>query len=561
MSAFAAFKSSKQENIAPPKCLPYLLDSMASGSTFTPSFSNIIFKNESIVYGLKVGDVLIVKGIYIIKALLGNVCINNIHRLSMRSAYRIFTNTCESLPTISCNPIEPTGHQKLSHSLFPDADAVVEITNLDCGLSALGEFYSPLKGIYYHPLGRYTFELVLQAHEPVSSVHFNSHVNRNLNRLCRELKKTAVFGVSTSGKSTVARTLVNCALLAGNSEVAYLDLDFESSCAAIPGCLSLTIHEMPVFGSFTPAKEKNHPKDLHCYFGLESYQELPRKYLAACRKLISHYNNNILGNIPLIVKYPSCIKGFGRKLLLQITEFLQPDELVYLSHRNAVELERFEAEIFEAQDNPDTEVLVEFRQLCRVVVLPGTRRASEISKRELLVRNKLLYFHRNSEGSFEFQCLLESLPLKLSFDYVSAFCVITYDLDESLLERVDILAEASIMGLFSYSGEIAQKNMYIRGSDFDSVHADFLCLCMVHSVDRKKRHFNIYLPNNCNAKFESILSRGNKLILARGEGKIPIVDMIPSVPVDVLPYIDSVAKKRVGSVWKPRRGISRKNQG
>ena len=496
----------------------------------------------------------------------GTVLVNNIHPVPVGSTHSIVTNTCECLPLISCNQNED--YVSELSQLMPDFDAVIELMNHDEGLSSIGDYYPPLEEHFYRKESQYTFQLVHDNSEmcvPVTSIYLNHLTHRNLALVSKDFQVAVVFGAPTSGKTVIARTILNNALFFTSGEVAYLDLDVELTSLEVPGCLSLTIHQTPIYGSFVPSKRSANPDDLHCYWGFEAFLEMPHRYLSICKRLISHYYVKLKArDIPLVVRFPSFIKGYGKQLLLKLTKALKPDHFIYLSHKNAVELNGFVAEAFEAEDNPDSEVIAEFKELANVTSLRGTRRAPEVSKRELHVRNKLLYFHQTSNNTFHFQSLLFNSPRTLPFDHALAFSVLNYNVDDaSLYERIDYLAEASVMGIFFYDGsEIPARGLYLNGSDFLKLETHFICLCMVHSIDHKHRHFNIYLPHLDQAlNIEKALHEDSKLLLARGEGKVPPVDMIPPSIDALIPYVDSAAKKKIGGVWKPRRGISRKNQG
>lgn len=565
MSAFAAFKPSiSMETLTLPKPLPNLLDSMATTSNFKQRNSNSIFKSESLIFGLKTGEFLILRGQYTLKVLRGNVLINNIHVVPIGNVLPIYTNTCESLPVISSNATEENNDQAATStfSLLPECDSVIELGNLDVGLPQIGDLFPPLEGHFYPKQSQYTFDLV-NSEDRVFSMHFNSYSHRILSKISKDCSTVVVFGVSTSGKTTVAKTLLNNAFSQGKKEVAYLDMDVESTSASIPGCISITIHGQPVLGSFVPSTKSPHSMDMHCYWGFNSFLNMPQKYIDTCMKIIAHYQEHIAPlDIPLIVKYPSCIRGYGRSVLVQLTESLRPNHLIYLTHNNATELDGFEPDAFEAQDNHDTEVLADFKPYTNISILRATRKSPEISKSDLISRNKLLYFHQLDEG-FDFLPILCNSPLKFSFNQIIGFSVLSYKLDASLLSRIDVLAEATIMGLFVNNGKLKLDDLYINGEELVAADIELVCLCIVHSVDRKNRHFNIYIPNreHIAKNIQWILESKRNLVLARNEGNIPIVDLIPVTTNGLdLPYVDSSLKKRVGGVWKPRKGISRRNQ-
>lgn len=571
MSAFAALRSPVplvSLDLSSP--LPELAERMALRSTFVPSFRNTIYKPESIICSLRVGEIVLVQGNYNIKVLRGSMAVNNIHRVSCGDSHRIVNNSCESLAVLSCNEKDVDTCCSLETLFVSTADAVVELTNLDNGLMDIGEFYPPLEGHYYSRQSRYSFEIIddsTATEIPISSVYFDDRSLRSLTKASREWKICVVFGVPTSGKTLVSKTIMNNIIIANGKNVAFLDLDVESSNSTVPGCLSLCVHDTPVFGSLTPTNRVGNSLDLHVYWGHKSFLDQPQRYFDLCRQLIKHYQENIsTKGIPLLVRFPSCIKGFGKEILQDVTELLKPDQFVYLTHNKAIELNGYEPDQFESQDNPDAEVLAGFKVVNSVIIIRGTRRSFNISKKELFVRNKLLYFHQTQDNFFEFKPIIDTPPLRISFNYVLGFGVLDYNLDTpSLVGRVDCLAEATIMGLFAYKGDkTTNKSLYLSGEELDGLKTKFICLCIVHSVDHSTKYFNIYLPQGGEVRqsIDTFLQQKFKLVFARGEGSIPTVEMIPTASKSLdLPYIDSTIKKRVGGIWKPRKGIARKNQG
>lgn len=569
MSAFAAFKPASSEVYVESKvdALPVLLESMATCSSFVPSFSNTILKPNSILHGLHKDEYLIFRGNYTLKVHSGAILLNNLHPVVVGSSHLVITNSSESLPIISCcseNRSELESNDL--NQLFPSHDSIIEIFNVDNGLPEIGDLYPPLEDHYFKGPSAYSFELILpDLIINCTTVYLDRHTQRSLVKLAKESSTLVVYGVPTSGKTTIAKSLLNTALLLGNLEVAYLDLDPESTSALMPGCLSYTLHSKPVYGSFLPSQKSSNPKDLHYYWGFQSYLTSPLRYLQLCGELIQHHQGSDC--VPLIVKFPSYIKGYGRDILAKIVQLLEANHLIYLTHRNAVQLNGFEAsDAFEAQDNPDSEVTAPFREFTAVKSLRAVRKSSEISKKDLFVRNKLLHFHQTEEGNFDFKPIISQLPSRLSFKYISAISVLNYDLDDtSLAFETNKLAEATIMGIFvSPQKKFKTDGLYLNGLDFLSMNCQFICLCLVHSLDLDNNFVNLYLPldSNCPEKLQIHLEKGKKLILARGEGVIPSVEMVTMDRFEpIVPYIDSAAKKRIGGVWKPRRGISRKNQG
>ncbi|GEQ68836.1 hypothetical protein JCM33374_g2505 [Metschnikowia sp. JCM 33374] len=578
MSAFAALR--KQQDIHD-YCYPHPLKGLLAGPVETSNFQftieNSIFTPSSVIVGLLPSQYLVVHGVYQLTVIRGVCLANNTHEIPCGVSFPVITSSAESLPTIaSPDHIQPTSEAQTNESkhhkngkILPEFATVVELSNWDLGIEKIGLYNPSLANLYKNPGVGYTFDVLLDAKDASSTIYFDKYTLRALNSACRQMGAVVVFGVPNSGKKTFAKTLLNNMVLSDKQSVAYLDLDPASIDSDNPGCLSLRVIRQPILGEFSFWCSDNHNEDhIHRYYGFTSFAEKPRFYLNLCQDLLKHYRNELEPQgIPLVVKYPSWIKGYGKELLVEFSRSLNPKKIVYLTHNDALSLENFEPDAFEETDHPDLDVLSGFQSKdCSIV--RGVRRARSFTKNDLLVRNKLLYFHKIPGVGFDFaKPLLENAPVKFSFDYVAGISVLDLD-DDTNLTKKDLfgLVEATIMGIFIVKTlPEASKDLYLSGSVFSSLECSYIGLCMVHSVNVSESAFNIYLRDEIyvSEQIQHAQNRGYSVVLARGEGQIPSVELTNGITSnDIrLPYVSFDPMQKLGGIWKVRRNIGRKNQG
>lgn len=147
----------------------------------------------------------------------------------------------------------------------------------------------------------------------------------------------AVVGSKGVGKSTLSRLLVN-SLLEATPVVAYLDTDCGQSEFTVPGLVSLTLLDKPVFGP--PHLHMQQPTRSH-FIGDLSPQGNPLHYLASVRSLYDWYWNHCgskqQGSTvkpPLVVNTHGWIKGLGFEVLAQVLESLSPSHVMQLTTPN-----------------------------------------------------------------------------------------------------------------------------------------------------------------------------------------------------------------------------------
>lgn len=596
MSAFAAFLSNDRpkSSYKIPKRNKSLLNELVSCSNLSLTPQNSILTNTSIFLGIRDENHIVVNGSYELRVLRGACLINNVHHIEQDETHRIIAANFRSSPVIcaSLSRSEIRGHQ----TLLPDFDTVIELRNLKTGLEELGNYFSKLNELYYTPKSSYTFKVVTEDSETLLGVHHDAASIKLLDTLSQALStktenpgSVLVFGANNCGKTTFAKALCDNVVLATGKSIAYMDLDPSRSEDSVPGCLSLTLWKKPNFGvSFPKSTAFSEDDDLQCYYGFNSPLSLPERYFQCFQLLLNHYLEFLFPKmIPLVINTPGWIRGFGKELLGSILENTSPSHLVYFSHNNALHVDDYEADVFEAQDNPDDEVLSGL-SFSKMTTLRGVRRASVYNQSSIQQHDLMAYFHRRGENTFDFSThLLSTAPLKLfyqknvctdsHFTGVSGVCVFGHDLDKDVHpDDIKLLVDSCVMALCLVDAELIPKDVsaeckntelkdlprYINSSSLSLVNLRFVSLCIIHSIHTKDGYFNVYLPPNDHKIAETILARSNtKLLLVRGEGEIPMAEMMhPKLIERKMPYVNYETKSKIGGVWKVRHNIKRKNQ-
>lgn len=576
MSAYAAFraKTPMRPKYDSPLPQPALLNSLVSFSNFKISTNNAIHTSKSIFLGLQQDNYILVEGSYELVVRRGNVLINNLHLIPEGKSFPIVVSGSLSVPVISAYLDEETAPKEKKNTpkfpdLLPDYEVVVEIRNLDTGLQQLGQYCPSLSAMYYTPKNNYTFNIITTAQDNIYGVYFNSASLKCLNALTRTISDpdfsggpVVIIGSKNCGKSTFAKTLTNNLVLNLANHVALMDLDPSNSEYSIPGTLSVTVHDTPTFGVHFPKPLLDHrEKDSYSYYGYDLAGNLPLHYMECCKQLWEHYIRTLHPQkIPLIVNTPGWVRGLGKDFLVELTSLFQPSHIVYLTHNDAIEAGDFEAEEFEAQDNPDDEVVAGLT--CEsLTTLKATRIAPRVSSALLKVHNRLAYFHRRANLKFDFLAhMLEQPPVRIILgcnpDQLSGFYYLG---DNFPTASATAFAEATIMALCLIPEKSAPKIPQI--AKLKCPASVFVCLCMVHSVTAK--HANVYLPADAGSIQEAMLPYldNHRIALVRGEGEIPIVELLMQGFEGQIPYVSTESKMRIGGIWKARKNLGRKNQG
>lgn len=548
MSAFAALQ--RQLAFRPHDPPPHLLRHAVTCSNYTATPENAVFTLNTAYLGLAKPEYLVLQGSFRLRVVRGACLVNSVHYLAAGAVLDVVTSAAESLPVVCPCDAETESDAQI----LPGYDTVLALENIDTGLEKLATYAPPLAAVFPRPSSQYTFDIVL-AKTPATAVSFDAQTHRALTALTAamcddENAVCVVFGVKSSGKSTFAMALANN-VANETKRAAYMNLDPGSTQLLFHGAVSHTAMAEMCFSAQLP--HQSH----HCYYGYATFAELPAHYAACCRELIRHHREHVRG--PLVVDLPAWTRGLGHELLAELVAELAPTKFVYLSHNGATALDGFEQSEFEAADTSDDDVLAPFgvKGSRMLSVVKGTRRTAGVTAAQLRACHRLLCLHQQTDLRFDFALhLLAHAPAKLPLAAVAGVCVLGHD---AAVLRGDALQlmEATVVGIFA----TAEVEPYSRSDPFYVKflpRSTFILLCLVHSVGAT--HFNVYVPHedDVSERIARHVAAGAQIVLARGDGEVPLAEFLaPHLP-KVLPYISFDTRPRLGGVWKARN-IGRKN--
>lgn len=584
------------------------------GSNFLVTDENCIYQADSLIIGLKEGEFILVVGQLKLSILRGVVLINQQHYISELSKieHLIVAPQSQSLPTISSTELRNNDIQVSSDIQPPFLQkfkTVIKLRNHFTGLENIGTYYKPLKRFFTSKLDedesvdssptKHSFEIV------VTKTGFNGltidkawsdelktikHQTINLH----DPQTIMVIGNKNSGKSTFSKSIIN--ELVQTSNISFLDLDPGQSEFSPPYCLTLSTVNSEIFGMNIIDFEND--ENFIQYFGYTTPLSQPQLYLIIITKLINKYLSihKPKGN-HLIINTPGWIKGYGKELLMKITEMVNPSKLILLS--SCLELE-----------NRDNIEILNGLSFGNCSIIPGMFQTSKYSPAQLRTINKLIYFHSPSPAIFDFTThILQLCPKKISFqtnnsgiEFVGINCVTILNFDVTNdFDYTDMftMLDSSIVGVYAIEDELFHaispslyKNnqegypRYLNFTNYlDLITHDekieFMGLCMIHSIDLQQCAFNLYSPDFVQKSISNKISSGYKLILVKGEGEIPECELLnKDILINIerktklqkkkqnfneskgtlyqIPYITLDGKHKHGGVWRMRRNVMRR---
>lgn len=496
---------------------------------------NVAFSDNYATITLKNGDRLVLKGKYQLHVLKGTVRIDGAVLHPGKDAE---VNACslDALPVIY--PICRVGETTQK--------AVVKINSWIDGADKIGVLYPQLQSIYQIDQPNNRFPL----RDSFSEYSFCPLVNSEggdygttipddwrfqLGLLTNDLNDNSrilMVGGKNSGKSTFLRLLLNNLVTTTDKEIYILDLDPGQSEYSIPGCISLTKHDTPIFGTHFPFR--NGSRDDHVEFiGSSTPQWLPQSYLTKMKHLISM----IPPNKPVLINTPGWIQGFGVEIFKGLSSVMHITELLYFT--NSTRRDR------------DVQVIGEIKY-DRCVHISGFHISEDSGARKYASSQKrhfkeLSYFHYQQQtDSFNFEPLLLKSPYQISYgdDYQGVSLIALADTNSNInIGDIDDCLVFQIVGIFLQPNKgfqsliggipnLLQKDGYpniaLNCSDIlDEAQLQFIGLGLVHSIDRSRKVINIYTP----IEPETITSQltNNRLIMVKqGHMGLPVEEMYPT---------------------------------
>ncbi|KAG7195915.1 Polynucleotide 5'-hydroxyl-kinase grc3 [Scheffersomyces spartinae] len=576
-------------------------------SQFYPDDDNTVIGEDYLVVGLKSHESIMIHGQCKVTIQRGAVLVNDIHYLSSNSTkeYQLLASSSQALPHISSTQVEnmeeihDTQTPENMHLFTSEYKSVIKLTNMYTGLEDIGTYYIPFKNLLFNKdqeeprdlldheklFRTYSFEIILREKTGLIGMNTNPWIHDIYPLLERisgppeeeESKILMVIGNKNTGKSTLSKLLINSLILKEdngiNSKVCYLDLDPGQSEFSIPYCLSLSVISQPILAMNVPKVNDN---SVHCkFFGYSSPQDSPKTYVGIIKQLITHYNTEYrTKGYHIVINTPGWVRGLGKELLIQLTQFIKPDHLLCLRVPS------------------EGDIILQGLTFNEVTFFDAIYQSSRYSASQLRLFNKFTYFHQRTSGlQFDFLChLLDNSPLRLLYESgldpvmgINGVCVLGYDIGVHFhVDDLQDMLECSIVGLHVVDGEVFNSIVpikdsillpnYLSNKDFGDIVNDsqtqFVGLAIIHSIDKLNMCFNLYIPNHHHV--EHFLKSGYKLILCKGEGKVPTVEFVSSEilkrvsskrkkikKVENIPYINFEARNRVGGAWKVRRNIKR----
>jgi polynucleotide 5'-hydroxyl-kinase GRC3/NOL9 len=156
--------------------------------------------------------------------------------------------------------------------------------------------------------------------------------------------RMAICGAKGVGKSTFLRYATN-RILSGNThhhhQVAILDADVGQPEMSPPGLVTLTLLSDPLltpphYRSVASLDVSSQHQHQFCYFfGSVTSKVDPQRYMQLLKRLIQHYEEDILSkyetHVPLLINLDGWVKGLGFELLSTIlTEVLDPSHVIQI---------------------------------------------------------------------------------------------------------------------------------------------------------------------------------------------------------------------------------------
>lgn len=598
-------------------------------SKFIPNDDNFIVSHNHIVVGLKVNEYILVGGQCKLTIQRGAIKVNNIHYLTAHpnESITIISTQAQSYPIIASTQVTDregiidTRNSENEHLFTSDYKSVVKLENWYSGLEKIA-YYQPNFKRFIHnnqmmdieDLGdheklfkTYSFEIVFDEDRAIG-LNIDKRWAKSIQEISLDIEKDVepkvivVIGNKNSGKSTYAKLLMNSIILENSTTVSFMDIDPGQSEFSIPYTLSLTKHSSPILGLHIPSTPKcNDDEEMAHYYGFTTPQARPRQYISIVESLFRKYmeSNRVKGHL-LIINTPGWIKGLGREILNAITNFVEPHELIFLSNT-------------ERDENPENFNITSGMRFRNIRYLQGIFQAPRYLPFQLRTFNKLSYFHRTDQLTFDFENhILTKSPLKLSYQKdpsklnfvgINMVTILNHDVNLNFnIEDLPIMIEATIMGIYLIDNELfslSRKNLlsssknqdmplYLDSSHFSELVPNagmvFMGLCMVHSVNVSQSYINAYFQkDNLSQMKDMMMCNGYKMILVKGEGELPsseflMTDLLqikenkleeckkkkklyPSdTEGDVLPYVAFGSKSRVGGTWRIRRNVKRRTQ-
>lgn len=557
---------------------------VTTGSTIDPESIN--YYEDNVIIGLRAGDTLILKGKYKITVQKGAITINTVvFHASERHTIDIEASSLASLPVIRPTSVR---NKQLVHNVenkwnanlfIPAYMSVVKIENWIDGSDKIGLLYPQLKNIYCSnedmrankdlPFSGYSFRPVVLSSEGEIGTTELEDWKYHRNALTSEIQEDQrsnkgrsstllMIGGKNSGKSTFLRLLLNHLVCRTDSraalQVAVLDIDPGQTEFSDPGCISISMHKKPIFGSINPLYQRSERGASSVpgwqeFIGFTSPQTQPQSFFRKLRKLI----DNLPVDCPVLVNTPGWIKGFGVQIFQELTRMMQITHLLLFTNSERPENDRH---------------LLEGLQFDSLTRLTGFHLPSEVHITKYSsahIRNfKLLsYFHFDLKSrSYDFTPLLARSPYQIPYSSCgkgyednlqrkSLAFISLLDANSNInAEDVDDFLVFQVVGVFTVghtdaiglfdsltdsarqNGRLVQKaglpNIAVECSQLlEEADMEYHGLALIHSIDHRRECVNLYTPIDVSGISKLMTEQNRTLVFVKGGLKYPVQEMYP----------------------------------
>lgn len=542
-------------------------------SNFQMNDQNTVFLDQSVIFGLKNQQTLILRGQFTLEVIRGALDINGVIYHSNADAMTFINPVSNSLPVFQATQVidsslldnRPTPES--SHLFTPDYKSVVRASNLFTGLEAVGRLCPLFKNMFWNPsnlfpddvndlddnelrFSEYSFFPCTKPDNSISTIMYKQWLRQlqQLSSLHSQDKclRVVVVGGKNSGKSTFLRLLVQHMLAA--VPINLLDLDPGQPEYSKPDCISLSkLHTLQHGNhlSLTSTEQVNH------YIGFTSPKDQPKRYNALVEDLIRQYESDgQLKNESMLVNTPGWIKGYGLELTRTLLQRVNPTHIVYLNSGTA-----------------DLDLIVP--DTTELITLQGSYQGQgRYSSAQMRILKTMAYFHKIQNFQFDFQPVLFTPPLQVTYSNAQGVSAVTLLGTSVKVEHLERAIEGTILAVYTvkttYLDQVPVTNKdnvpFLDQQHFMSIPAKFRALAMIHSIDTANKIMNLYIP-----QFEQMeVKPGYTTILVRGHTELPIWEMASNEVIKKfkrdIPYISFEKSTAYDKLWKSRKNVQRRGQ-
>jgi len=583
----------------------YIDVDVTTSSTVDPEGIN--YYNNNIVVGLRAGDCLMIKGKFKLIVQKGAITLNTIvFHADERHVLEVEASSLSSLPVIrptsAQNPqLVNNSQNKWNANFFsPKYMSVVKIENWFDGSNEIGMLYSQLKNIYctkddvnvkndMHS-NPYSFRPIKSSSEGEIGTTELEDWRYYRNVLTSEIQEAhlskkptphniLLLGGKNSGKSTFLRILLNHMVrkadLINVQQVAVLDIDPGQTEFSDPGCISVTIHRKPAFGSINSLKELSQKSempvpDIQEFVGFTSPQVQPQSFFRKLKRLI----DKLPADCPVLVNTPGWIKGFGVQIFEELTRMMHITHLVLFTNSERPENDQY---LLEG---------LQYDYLIRLqgFHLPSSVHTMKYSSSQIRNFKILSYFHYSIHTHhYDFTPLLSESPYRIPYSSLEcgtqkplAFISLLDGNSNVNAEDVDDFLVFQVVGMFTVTkshfsdlvssltdstrknGRLIQAkglpNIAVECSQLlEGADMKYHGLALIHSIDRRSKSVNIYTPIDLSHISELVTEQDEKLVFVKGGLKYPVQEIFP----EAMYREGDIDCSRIESGWIPYLSFNR----